>query len=77
MLGARELLSQRAEEFKHLLWEASACAFLDPSYMAHREAILRSKQNRQLLKDDSLDFVQDDSESIWGQKEAFEGEMPW
>jgi DNA-binding MarR family transcriptional regulator len=74
MLGARETISQRAEEFKRVLWDASA--FLDPSYMAHREAILRSQQNRQLIPDDSLKYVQDDSESKWT-KEPPEDGMLW
>jgi DNA-binding MarR family transcriptional regulator len=75
MLGARETFSQRAEEFKHVLWDASA--FLDPRYMAHREAILRSQQNRNLLPDDSLKYVQDDSQSVWARDESAEDGIWW
>jgi hypothetical protein len=75
MLGAGETYSKRSEEFKHILWDASA--FLDPHYMASREAAIRSKQNRQLIRDDSPDFVEDASQSAWTREESAEDEIFW
>lgn len=64
LLGARDERSERAREFKSHLWDAYA--FLIPSDLASDETIARSEENREQIRDTSLDYVQDDTlESMW------------
>jgi hypothetical protein len=74
-LGAREVFSQRAEDFKQLLWDATA--YLAPENTADQKAILRWKENRDLVPDDSLRYVQDDSESVSTRDDPPEDWIPW
>jgi DNA-binding MarR family transcriptional regulator len=76
LLGAREAFSRRAEEFKELLWDASA--YLAPGDRASKETIARSKENRGLIPDDSLRFGEvDQSESVWIKEELPDDWIPF
>ena len=76
LLGARDERSQRVRDFKHLLWDASA--FLTPSDLADQETVVRSRQNRRLIFDDSPNYTEEDpSESIWLQEETPDDQSPW
>lgn len=64
LLGARDERSERAREFSSLLFEARA--FLAPSDLADNETIGRCEEIRELIRDNSIDFVEDPLlESIW------------
>ena len=76
LLGAREAFSQRAEEFKELLWDASA--YLVPGDLASEETIVRSEENREQIPDDSLLFVEiNQSESVWTEEDRPEDWFPF
>jgi DNA-binding MarR family transcriptional regulator len=76
LLGARDGRSQRVEDFKHLLWDASA--YLAPGDLASEESIARSEENRENIPDTSLLYVEEDqSESVWTQEESPEDEIPF
>jgi len=71
LLGARESFSRRAEEFKELLWNASA--YLAPGDTADEKTIARSEENRELIPDNSLQFVEvPQSESVFTNEELTE-----
>jgi hypothetical protein len=64
LLGAREELSDRVQDFKDLLLEASAP--LAPSDLAGKEAIAPLAENRKLTGDNSLRYIEGDAaESVW------------
>lgn len=73
MLGAKEQFSQRAQQFKDLLWEASA--YLAPADMTNREAHRRSVENRELISDDSAQLVGGQSQSFWTAEELSDDEL--
>jgi len=75
LLGARDWDSNRAEQFKRLLWDASA--YLAPGDLASTETIARSIENRKLIPDDSLRFVEDDSDPRWSSDEPADDQIPW
>lgn len=76
LLGARDGRSDRVEEFKLLLWDASA--YLQPSDLASKTTIARSKENRKEIRDNSLDYVEESpKESVWIEKEDSDVEIPW
>ena len=75
LLGARDYDSNRAEQFKRLLWDASS--YLIPGDLASKETIARSNKNRGLIPDDSLRFVEDDSDSRWTGEEPPDDKIPW
>jgi DNA-binding MarR family transcriptional regulator len=76
LLGARDGRSQRVEDFKHLLWDASA--YLAPGDLASEESIARSEENRENIPDTSLLYVEEDqSKSVWIQEESPEDWIPF
>jgi DNA-binding MarR family transcriptional regulator len=76
LLGARDRSSQRAEQFKELLWEASA--YLTPGDLACEETIERSNENRKLIPDDSTRFDKDaEPDSIWIKEDPPEDWIPF
>lgn len=75
LLGARDWDSNRAEQFKRLLWDATA--YLAPGNFASNETITRSIENRKLIPDDSLRFVEDDSDPRWSSDEPVDDQIPW
>ena len=76
LLGVRDRSSQRAEQFKELLWEASA--YLVPGDLASEETIVRSKENRELIRDDSLRFDKEaEPESFWTREDPPEDWIPF
>jgi DNA-binding MarR family transcriptional regulator len=76
LLGARDYDSKRAEQFKWLLWDASA--YLAPGDLASEETIALSQENRKLIRDDSLRYAREDqSESMWLQEEHPEDWIPF
>lgn len=75
LLGARDWDSNRAEQFKRLLWDATA--YLAPGDLASNETIARWIENRKLIPDDSLRFVEDDSDPRWSSDEPVDDQIPW
>lgn len=76
LLGAREEFSQRVQEFKDLLWDASA--YLAPGDHASEEMIARSEENREIIPDDSLRYAETPStDSLWTQEEHPEDWIPF
>jgi DNA-binding MarR family transcriptional regulator len=78
LIGARLELSQRAEEFRFKLWDASA--YLAPGDMADKKTIRRSEENRLFVPDDSLRFqyIEDDGpEPAFAKDEPDEDSIPF
>lgn len=75
-LDARDRGSQRAEQFKEILWDASA--YLAPGDLASDETVAKSEQNRQQISDDSLRYVEDtDQDSFWTKEEPPDDWVPF
>jgi DNA-binding MarR family transcriptional regulator len=76
LLGARDRSSNRAEEFKYRLWNASA--YLEPSDLASEEEFLRYEENRELIPDNSLRHGEEpEAESIWTKQDPSDDWIPW
>jgi DNA-binding MarR family transcriptional regulator len=73
LLGATADFSQRAQQFRTLLWDASA--YLAPSDLASNETIARSEENRERIHDDSLQFGE--QKSLWEYEETTEDSAPF
>lgn len=76
LLGARDETSERAREFRSLLFEARA--FLAPGDLADAETVARSKENLRLFPDTSLQFIEDKTlESMWIAEDRPDDWIPW
>lgn len=75
LLGARDHDSNRAVDFGTFIRQAMA--YLAPGDLASEETIACSRENRELILDDSLRFVEDDTDSRWTKEEPADDEIFW